>query len=420
MMECWSDVLTRITPFLQYCITPVPILAEVWQAAPSIYGWLGIFGGYALVMLFAPVRRALGDGLHCLGRYQRIWITFAVLGFGYFIFQFVTFTPIRTWADLELSQITSLPQWSWPRLSAIWKETLLPALEGVAGIFDSTTTTYPLSVFAAVLMILNWRGLHGALVRALRRRYGVWGYPVYLILLLSALASLLKPIVFWRLPDWSGLFPAAGLLRVSATVDATAFIFEYLLGVYIQVYLVVVCLAWTKGVSFEEGELFRFAMRRFSYVLEWAGIVVAVSTLIVRLPLVLAYFTNIPGVLDYLPIARVLMSGLIIAFCSVQISLALHNETLIEAMRAHVHFVQKNAGQLAWFLVICGIHFYGLMLCDAVLRGAIADRLGALFLWKFSFACLRGMVIGWLLASWVCLFRQCETGRIHQEKWIQY
>ena len=273
---------------------------------------------------------------------------------------------------------------------------------------------------AAVFTLVNWRGLHGALVRALRKRYGFWGYLVYLILLLSALASLLKPIVFWQLPEWSGLVPAAGLLRISATVDAIAFVFEYLLGVYIQVYLITVCLAWIKGVSFEEGELFRFAMRRFSYVLEWAGIVVAVSTLIVRLPLVLAYFTNIPGVLDYLPIARVLMSGLIIAFCSVQISLALHNETLIEAMRAHAQFVRQNGGRLGWFLIICGVHFFGIMICDAVMRGAIADRLGALFLWKLSFAFLRGLLTGWLLASWVCLFRQCESGRINQEKWIQY
>ena len=83
---------------------------------PGVYGWLGLCGGYALVMLFAPVRRALVDGLHCLGRYHRIWITFAVLGFGYFVFQFVTFTPIRNWADLELSQITSLPQWAWPQV----------------------------------------------------------------------------------------------------------------------------------------------------------------------------------------------------------------------------------------------------------------------------------------------------------------
>jgi hypothetical protein len=385
-----------------------------------VYPVLGLCGGYALVMLFNPVRRALGDGFRCIGRYKRIWITFALLGFGYFVFQFATFTPIRNWADLDPSQIISLPHWYWPRFTEVWRETPLPALEGVAGIFDNATTTYPLSVVAAVFMLLNWRGLHGALLRALWKRYRFGGYLIYLILFLSALASLLKPIVFWRLPEWSGLVPAAGLLRISATVDASAFIFEYLLGVYIQVYLITVCLAWIKGVSFEEGELFRFAMRRFSYVLEWAGIVVAVSTLIVRLPLVLAYFTNIPGVLDYLPIARVLMSGLIIAFCSVQISLALHNETLLEAMRAHAQFVRQNGGRLGWFLIICGAHFLGIMICDAIIRGAIADRLGALFLWKFSFAFLRGIVTGWLLASWVCLFRQCETRRVNQEKWIQY
>src|SRR2546428_9443775 len=390
------------------------------SSLPRVYPLLGLCSGYALVMLFNPVRQALGDGFRCIGRYKRIWLTFALLGFGYFLFQFVTFTPIRNFGDLDLNQVISLPTWHWPRFVEIWRETPLPALEGVAGIFDNATTTYPLSVVAAVFMLINWRGLHGALVRALWKRYRWWGHLIYLILLLSAVASLLKPIVFWRLPEWSALVPAAGLLRISATVDASAFIFEYLLGVYIRVYLITVCLAWIKGVSFEEGELFRFAMRRFTYVLEWAGIVVAVSTVILRLPLVLSYFVNIPGVLDYLPIARLLISGLIIAFCSVQISLTLHNETLIEAMRAHGQFVRHHAGRLAWFLIICGLHFFAIMICDAIMRSAIADHLGALFLWKFSFAFLRGMVAGWLLASWVCLFRQCESGRINQEKWIQY
>ena len=114
------------------------------------------------------------------------------------------------------------------------------------------------------------------------------------------------------------------------------------------------------------------------------------------------------------------MSCLIVGFCSVQISLALHNETLVEALRAHGQFVRQNAGRLVWFLVICGIHFFSIMICDAIVRSAIADRLGALLLWKFSFAFLRGIVTGWLLASWVCLFRQCETRRLNQEKWIQY
>ena len=381
---------------------------------------LGLCGGYALMMFFNPVRQALVDGFRCIGRFRRIWITFALLGFAYFIFQFATFTPIRSSADVDLSQVTSLPSWHWPTFIEIWRETPLPALEGVAGIFDDATTTYPFSVLAAVLIIINWRGLHGALLRALRKRYRFWGYFIYLILLLSALASLLKPIVFWRLQEWGGLLPTAGLLQNSAAVDAVAFIFEYLFGVYIQVYLITVCLAWIKGVSFEEGELFRFAMRRFSYVLKWAGIVVFVSTLMVRLPLLLAYFMNIPGVLDYLPIERTVMTGLIIAFCSVQISLALHNESLGDAIRAHRRFVRQNAGSLGWFLLICGIHFFGIMICDAIVRSAIGDRLGALLLWKFIFACLRGIITGWLLASWVCLFRQCEARRLHQEKWIQY
>src|SRR6267378_6512065 len=319
----------------------------MWRHLPRLYPLLGLCGGYAIVMIFNPVRRALGDGFRCIRRYKRIWITFSLLGFGYFLFQFVTFTPIRNWADLDLNQIISLPRWYWPRFVEIWRETPLPALEGVAGIFDNATTTYPLSVVAAVLMVVNWRGLHGALLRALRKRYRFWSYFIYLILLLSALASLFKPIVFWRLPEWGGAVPAAGLLQISATVDAVAFIFEYLFGVYIQVYLITVCLAWVKGVSFEEGELFRFAMRRFSYVLKWAGIVVLVSTLMVRLPLLLAYFMNIAGVLDYLPIQRSVISGLIIAFCSVQISLALHNESLGDAIRAHGRFIRQNAGRLA-------------------------------------------------------------------------
>ena len=390
------------------------------SSLPRVYPLLGFCGGYAIVMLFNPVRHALRDGFRCIARFKRIWLTFVLLGFTYSVFQFATFTPVQNSADLDLRQVTSMPSWHWPRFTEVWRETPLPALEGVAGIFDNATTTYPLSVVAAVLMVVNWRGLHGALLRALWKRYRFGSYFIYLILLLSALASLLKPIVFWRLPEWGGMVPAAGLLQISATVDAVAFIFEYLFGVYIQIYLITVCITWIRGVSFEEGALFRFAMRRFSYVLKWAGIVVLLSTLIVRLPLLLAYFTDIPNVLDYLPLERLVMSGLIIAFCSVQISLALHNETLAAAIRSHRQFIRENAGRFRWFLLICGIHFFLLIGSDAVVRGAISDRLVALFSWKCIFVFLRGLITGWLLASWVCLFRQSETGRVEQESWIRY
>src|SRR5207253_534670 len=123
-------------------------LSGMVSSLPRLYPLLGLCGGYALLMLFNPVRPAFGDGFRCIGRFKRIWLTFALLGFGYFIFQFATFTPIRNSADLDLNQVTSLPSWRWPTFIEIWRETPLPALEGVAGIFDNATTTYPLSVLA--------------------------------------------------------------------------------------------------------------------------------------------------------------------------------------------------------------------------------------------------------------------------------
>lgn len=388
--------------------------------ASRLYPFIGLLSGYIIVLLFNPVRVALRDGFRCLLRYKRVWLTFVLLGFAYFVFQFSTFTPLENFADVDLGQIASIASWHWPTFLEVWSEAPLPALEGVAGIFDNATTTFPLAAIAAVLMLLNWRGLHGAMVRALHKRFRIGGYLIYLVLLFSAVAALLKPIVYWALPLWGGLLPAAELLQFSASIDAFAFIFEYLLGVYIQVYLITVCFAWIRGLSFEEGELFRFAMRRFSYVLEWAGIVVLVSTLIVRLPLLLAYFMNIPDVLDYLPFERAIMCGLIITFCSVQISLALHNETLREAIRAHREFVRANLSRVGWFLLICALHFFFLTVMDAIVRGAIADRLLAKIAWESLFVVVRGFVTGWLLASWVCLFRRGERGDVYQQTWIEY
>jgi hypothetical protein len=389
------------------------------NSVPRIYPWLGLLAGYGIVLFFNPIRLALRDGLRCILRFKRIWVTFVLLGFAYSVFQFATFTPLHGVADLDFSQVTSPGSWDWPAFVEIWREVPLPTLEGVAGLFDNATTTYPLSVLAAVLLLINWRGLHVGLVRALGKRYGFWGYVIYLVVLISALAALLKPIAFWRLPEWGAAGPAAKLLRISATVDAVAFIFEYLCGVYIQVYLITVCLAWIKGLSFGEQDLFGFAMRRFSYVLEWAGIVVFVGTIIVRGPLLLAYFMNVPDVLDYLPGERFIMSALIIVFCSMQVSLVLHNETLKAAFVAHKEFIRTNLFRVGWFLLIAAIHYFFLISCDAVVRTAIADRTVGIIFWKIVYVCLRGLVTGWLLASWVCLFRQCETRRAAQEKWIQ-
>lgn len=389
------------------------------NSIPRIYPLLGLCAGYLVILFFNPIRVALRDGLRCILRFKRIWLTFVLLGFAYSVFQFATFTPVHAMAELDVSQVTAPGSWEWPSFLEIWREVPLPTFEGVAGIFDNATTTYPLSILAAVLLLANWRGLHGALLRALAKRYRFWGYVIYLVLLVSAIATLLKPIAYWRLSQLAAQTAGARVLQLSATIDAVAFIFEYLFGVYIQVYLITVCLAWIKGLSFGEQDLFGFAMRRFSYVLEWAGIVVIVSSVIVRGPLLLAYFMNVPDVLDYLPVERFIMCGLIIAFCSMQVSLVLHNETLSAAFHAHREFIRTNLFRVGWFLLIAAIHYFFLISFDAIVRAAVADRAVGFIAWKIIYVGLRGLLTGWLLASWVCLFRQCETRRANQETWIQ-
>jgi uncharacterized membrane protein (DUF485 family) len=114
------------------------------------------------------------------------------------------------------------------------------------------------------------------------------------------------------------------------------------------------------------------------------------------------------------------MSVFILIFCSVQISLVLHNESLREALRAHWQLLRRDFRRVAWFLLIGALNFFLILTLDAFIRAAIGDRTAAMIAWRTIFVFIRALVTGWLLASWVVLFRQCETGRVDQEEWIRY
>ena len=141
----------------------IPILQSTINS--SLLPLLGMLGGYLVVMRTNPVRVALRDGFRCIMRFKRIWLLFAVLALAYSAFQFVVFSPLQSSVDLRLEQFAFWESWHWPRFSQVWRESLLHTAESVAGIFDAAATTYPLSVLAALLLILNWRGLHRSLVR---------------------------------------------------------------------------------------------------------------------------------------------------------------------------------------------------------------------------------------------------------------
>src|SRR5437870_7835868 len=174
-----------ITPSVQHYNTALHLLALT-----RLYPIAGLLAGYLLVMLANPVRRALRDGFRCLARYERVWLTFALLGFAYFVFQFVTFSSLPSPSEINFAEIISISNWNWPAFADFWRGVPLPTLEGVAGIFDNAATTYPLSALAAILFLVNWRGLHRALWRALSKLYRWLSFPVYFILLLITLADL--------------------------------------------------------------------------------------------------------------------------------------------------------------------------------------------------------------------------------------
>ena len=134
------------------------------SSVPRVYPFLGLCGGYLLVLFFNPVRLALRDGFRCITRFKRVWLTFVLLGFAYLGLSVHHFhSAAATHRNSIWLRSVPIGTWNWPRLADVWQEAALPAVEGVAGIFDNATTTYPLSVIAAVLLLCNWRGLHGCL-----------------------------------------------------------------------------------------------------------------------------------------------------------------------------------------------------------------------------------------------------------------
>jgi hypothetical protein len=98
----------------------------------------------------------------------------------------------------------------------------------------------------------------------------------------------------------------------------------------------------------------------------------------------------------------------------------LHNENLREAFRAHRQFARRDQLRCGWFLVLAAVTYWLLALADSTVHAAAVDRPLALILWKLAYILASSFVTGWLLASWVCLYRQCEVGRVNRETWIRY
>ena len=410
----------------------------------------GALGGYLLLMCTNPVQASLRDGMRAIRRYQTLWVALGLFGFVYAAFQLglrvyfasgmpaesrPSFTWMRAaWRDPQL-WFSGSPESLWwlPRAEflAILREGIWPALDSLSGLFNWLVATFPLSALAALLLLVNWENHQAVLWRALRRRFGVFGPVVHFGIVLGALSALAKPFIYAgpQLLQSRGAAPETVLawLQWSPVVEWLSFLFENLFGVCIQVYLILLAYIWVRGLTFTRTHLLDFAIRRFSFVVKWAAVIMLVSSVIINAPLVLKNFAPFAGwfpeaeILESrLPLARAALAVFILLGATVQITLTFHSESLRKALRDHARFICRNWWPFSWFLIIAGIHFYALHVLHLSMMRGFGEGTAAWVGWMLVFPWISAYVGGWLLASWVCVFKRCDTGRAPNENWMRF
>ena len=414
----------------------VPV-AFVMPVIPMRWLLLGALVGYLLIMFTNPVRTSLRDGLRCVRRYSVLWATLGSFGFAYALFQRAlryyffcvlppadrpTFVWMREgWRD-PMFWLRGSPESLWylpPHAlhSAVY-DNALPALESVAGIFNLLVATFPLSALAALLFLVNWDGHGEVLWRALHKRFRLWGVAVHGGIVVCALAALAKPFLY-AAPQLLHLQqPATEIwFQWAPVVDWLSFLFEYLVGVCFQIGLALVAYCWVRGLSFTQQHLIDFAIRRFSYVVRWALIVMLLSSLFIHLPLILKNFEAFQGMFPHdvsvidlrWRLARGALTVILFLSAAMQITLTFHSESLGKAVHHNLRFLSKHWWSFGWFIIVAAVHFYLTLVLLNLVEMGLGDGTSLGIVWGLIMPWINGFVAAWLLASWVCYYKHGDA-----------
>ena len=388
----------------------------------------GALAGYAVLMATNPARHSLRDGLRCVARYRQIWLVPAGFAFAHAAFRLWR-RAYEVWVVPGATPVL-VPWAGWQ--PPAWHETMaaswLPAVESTAALFNCVVTTFPLSAVAAALYLVNWRGYQGSLYRALRRRLGRFGgWALYGALAFCAAAAVCKPVLFGGLPSLNRYFGAAVLLQTGEVVNSLSFVFEYLLGVGVQIYVVLLCYAWIRGLTFDFDALRRFALRRFAFVVKWTAVVMLLSVAGITLPQVVRSFQPVfdPRAADWtagvIEDTRWLLGVTLLLFCSMQVLLIFHNESLLRAAGDHWRLLRRYGTHVGWLVVVVALHFLTLAVADAFLPLALGNWTWPGVTWSLLIHPLLWTALAaWFLASWVCLFQRCEQNRPDVKELVRF
>ncbi|PWU07280.1 MAG: hypothetical protein C5B47_06440 [Verrucomicrobia bacterium] len=357
------------------------------------------------------VRESLRYGWRCLKKYPDLWRIPILFTLGYAVFNILAYSVVPKRMGIHFNP------WRDPDPNAPWigkaiTETFWPAAENMSGVYNYLIVTFPLSALIGLAYLINFSGIRVEFQRAVFHRFPRLGYLIAWATALTAFAALIKPVFFLALYPLVEKFSGWDVFRTGNAVGVLAFLFEYLLATFLQVYLVLMAFAWIRGLSFERGHLLHFSLRRLGYVLKWIALI--------SLPgfLVLAGSFFFLNTRSYITLNNLVQSVVIPIFTiftlfmsSVQITLTLHNESLHQAIADHFHFLRTHFRDILLFTVVGILLFWELK----ILLYAIQRSFGIYTITGISAelieAALRGLLGGWLLASWVCLYRHWSKGK---------
>ena len=396
-------------------------ILAITLSPPALLGCA--LAGYALMMLTHPARASFRDGLRALHRYRGLWTIPGIFGFCAALFQLAQ----RIYFACVLPE-DERPVFLWLREESFWwlpreeflrilRESRLPAFETIAGIFNCLVATFPVSAIAAILLLINRGGHQGVLIRALQKRLGIAGWAVHLAVLVCALAAIAKPLLYIA-PQMLGPFSAATgiVLQWSRVIASLSFLFEYLCGLFVQTYLILLAYIWVRGLTFTHAHLVDFSIRRFSSVVKWAGVMLLLSVVFIEMPLILRGFAPFAGwfpeqdaFAHRLAIVRGALSVFALLAATMQITLIFHSESLAAALCDHRDFLREHWWPFAWFVIVAALHVFALHAIERAVAFGLGEGTAPWIAWSLLFPWIAGLVVAWMLASWVCVYKRCAT-----------
>ena len=276
-----------------------------------------------------------------------------------------------------------------------------------------------------MLFLVNREGHHVVLWRALHKRFRLLGTLVHLGFVVCALAAIAKPFVCTA-PQLLHLQPDAVQVwfQWAPVVDWLSFLFEYLVGVCIQIGLVLVAYCWVRGLSFSHQHLIDFAIRRFSYVVRWALLVMLVSSVFIHVPLILKNFAAFQSLFPHeasvidarWKMARILITAVLLLFRQHPNHPHLSQRNASKSVSGSCPFLARPLVDLWLVLILAGLHFYVTLVVLNLVQQGFGDGTAVGIVWGLISPWLTGFVAAWLLASWVCYCKHgdaahCLTGR---------